>query len=237
MNRLSILLIALWLAGCVTTSSGGPQSETNLDEAARANTALAVEYARKGNFELAMEKAQRAISQNDRYAPAHSTIALIYAQRGDEVEATKHYRRAISLDSSDLFTRNNFAIFQCERGRIDQALELFESVADNRSYNARDDALINAGVCANRANRPEKAEAYFRQALELRPDNPEALLQLAVLASKRQDWLKVRAFIQRRDRVAKPTGESLRIAMHAERALGDTVTAERMRQQLLREFP
>ncbi len=230
-----VLLLPLLLGGCVTT--GGQDSETNLDEAARTNTSLAVEYARKGNYELAMEKAKRALSQNDRYAPAHSTIALLYSQRGDDAEAIKHYRRAISLDSSDLFTRNNFAIFECERGRTAEALQLFESVARNKSYNAPDAALINAGVCANRANLTDKAEQYFREALELRPENAEALLQLASLASKKNDWLKVRAFIQRRDRVAKPSAESLRLAIKAERNLGDMDTAARLSQQLQREFP
>jgi len=230
------LLLPLWLAGCVTTG-GSQDSEKNLDEAARTNTTLAIEYARKGNYDMAMEKAQRALSQNDSYGPAHSAIALIYAQRGDDVEAAKHFRRAISLDSKDLFTRNNFAIFECERGRTDEALELFESVARNKSYNAPDAALINAGVCANRGNRPDKAEVYFREALQVRPENPEALLQLAEMASKKQDWLKVRAFIQRRDRVAKPSQESLRLAIRAEQALGDRENAARLSQQLQREFP
>lgn len=231
-----LLGLPLLLGACVTSTTGS-NTETNLEEAARTNTSLAVEYARNGNYELALEKAKRALTQNERYAPAHSAIALIYTQRGDDAEAIKHYRRAISLDSSDLFTRNNFAIFECERGRTDEALELFESVARNKNYNAPEQALINAGVCANRANRAEKAEAYFRQALQVRPENPEALLQLAQLASRKQDWLKVRAFIQRRDRVAKPTAESLRLAIRAERALGDTAAAERLNQQFQREFP
>lgn len=233
-----LLLLPMLLAACVTESPQGERvTEVNKAEAARTNTTLAAEYSRNGNYEMALEKALKALSQDDGYAPAHSTIALIYTQRGDEAEAIKHYRRAISLDPRDLYTRNNFAIFECERGRTDAALELFESVAGNKSYSARDAALINAGVCANRANRNDKAETYFREALELRPDNAEALLQLASLADKRQDWLRVRAFIQRRDQVAKPSAESLRLALRAERELGDTVAAERLRAQLQREFP
>lgn len=231
-----VLLLSLGLAACVTE---GPQNgvETNLAESARTNTSLAIEYARNGNFELAMEKARRALSQNESYAPAHSAIAVLYAQRGEEAEAIKHYRRAISLDSRDLFTRNNFAIFECERGRTDAALELFESVARNKDYNARDGALINAGVCANRAGRTDKAEAYFREALDIKPEHPDALLQLATLSAKKQDWLRVRAFIQRRDRSSQATAESLKLAIRAEQALGDSAAAERLRLQLQRDFP
>lgn len=235
--KLSIaLLLSLWLTACVTE---GPQNgvETNLAESARTNTSLAIEYARNGNVELAMEKARRALSQNESYAPAHSAIAVLYAQRGEEAQAIKHYRRAISLDPRDLFTRNNFAIFECERGRTDAALELFESVARNKDYNAPDGALINAGVCANRAGRSDKAEAYFREALALKPDNPDALLQLATISARKQDWLRVRAFIQRRDRSSKATAESLKLGIRAEQALGDSAAAERLRLQLQHDFP
>lgn len=235
--RTLLLLAAITLAGCVTSTTGNPNTETNLDEAARTNTALAVEYARSGNLDLAMEKARRALEQDEDYAPAHSTIALLYAQRGDDAEAIRHYRRAIALDSRDLFTRNNFAIFQCERGRTGEALEMLESVARSKDYNAPDAALINAGLCANRANLTERAEGYFREALTLKPDNPEALLQLATLSAKKQDWLKVRAFIQRRNQVAQPSALSLNLAVRAERGLGDFAEADRLSRQLQRDFP
>lgn len=232
------LLLPLLFAACVTESPKGERaSEMNRSEAARTNTQLAAEYSRQGNYEMALEKARRAISQDASYAPAHSTLALIYTQRGEDADAITHYRRAMALDPRDLYTRNNFAIFECERGRTDAALELFESVARNKSYNAPDAALINAGVCANRANRTDKAEAYFREALVLKPDNAEALLQLAAMADKRQDWLKVRAFLQRRDQLVKASAESLRLAIRAERELGDTAAAERLRAQLQRDFP
>lgn len=231
------LMFALVLAGCVTSTTGNPNSETNLGEAARTNTALAVEYARSGNLELAMEKARRALDQDPSYAPAHSTIALLYAQRGDEKEAISHYRRAISLDPRDLFTRNNFAIFQCERGRTEDALELLDSVIRNKDYQAPDAALVNAGLCASRANLNDRAEGYFREALALKPENPEALLQLASLSAKKQEWLKVRAFLQRRNQVAKPTALSLNLAVRAERALGDFAEADRLSRQLQTDFP
>ena len=184
-----LLLLPMLLAACVTESPQGERvTEVNKAEAARTNTTLAAEYSRNGNYEMALEKALKALSQDDGYAPAHSTIALIYTQRGDEAEAIKHYRRAISLDPRDLYTRNNFAIFECERGRTDAALELFESVAGNKSYSARDAALINAGVCANRANRNDKAETYFREALELRPDMEAFIAATYAVSSCMQAW-------------------------------------------------
>lgn len=238
MRLLLAAMLVLATAACVTETTGGPKpAEPNLVEAARTNTSLAVEYARSGNYDLALEKARRALSQDDGYAPAHSAMAMIQAQRGDEAEAVKHFRRAMSLDPRDPYVRNNFAIFECERGRADEALGWFETVAKDRNYNAPDGALVNAGVCALRVGRMDQAENYFRRALEARPDNSEALLQLASIAAKKEEWLKVRAFVQRRDQVAKPTADSLRLAIRAERALGDTAAVNRLGAQLARDFP
>jgi type IV pilus assembly protein PilF len=235
--KAATLLAALWLAGCVTTNTGTGEAEPKLAEAARSNAALAVEYARSGHLDLAMEKAKRAVAQDDRYAPAHSALALLHAQRGDEAEAMRHYRRAVSLDPKDLYTRNNFGIFLCERGRTDDALEMLEAVARSREYGARDTAFVNAGVCAERAAQLDRASGYFREALAINPGQPEALLQLAALSAKREEWLKVRAFIQRRNQVAKPTAQSVNLALRAERALGDAAEADRLARQLQRDFP
>jgi type IV pilus assembly protein PilF len=238
MRIVGLLCALLMLSACVTETTGGIKpAAPNMAEASRTNTSLAFEYLRNGNLDLALEKARRALSQDDYYAPAHSAMALIQVKRGEDAEARKHFRRAMSLDARDPYTRNNFAIFECERGRADEALGWFEMVAKDTNYNAPDGALVNAGICASRVGKLPAAESYFRRALQIRGDNPDALLQLAVLASRREEWLKVRAFVQRRDQVAKPTAESLRLAIRAERALGDFAAADRLGAQLAREFP
>lgn len=231
------LLAALLLAACVTEYPEGEKpSQPNLREAARANTQLGIEYARQGNFDLAMEKLERALDQDSGNAQAHGAIALLYGRRGEQEKAESHFRRALSLDSSDSFTRNNFAVFQCGRGKVREGEELLLEAARDRRYTTPEAAWTNAGICVRRAD-PGKAEKYFREALAVNPNYPDALLEMAALAAQNQDWLRVRAFLQRRDKAAPATAQSLLLGLQAERALGDTVAAEELERRLRRDFP
>ena len=240
-----LALCALLLAGCVTESvtddrqakPGYSEVKPNLSEAARANTQLGIEYTRKGQYTLALEKLLRALDQDDSYAPTHAAIALLYARRGENDAAERHYRRALSLDPRDTAARNNFAIFLCAQGKTEEAIPTFEALARDRSHDSPADTWENAGVCALRSGAPERAEGYFREALNINPGAPAALLQMAHLSAQKQDWLRVRAFLQRRERTTAQTAESLRLAAQAERQLGDALAADRYEQQLRRDFP
>ena len=233
---LMLAALILSLSGCVTETVGGEKPKVNLGEAARANAQLGIEYARKGQFDLALEKLLRSLDQDSDYAPAHATIAILYARRGEDAKAESHYRRAISLDPKDANTRNNFAVFECNIGRVKEGEEQFLAVARDRSYSTPEVAWTNAGVCVKRIN-ATRAENYFREALKANPNFPDALMEMATLAAQSKDFLRVRAFLQRRDRAAAPTAQSLRLAAKAERQLGDAVAAERYEQQLRHDFP
>ncbi|TAJ53525.1 MAG: type IV pilus biogenesis/stability protein PilW [Nevskiaceae bacterium] len=237
MKRLGVVLLLGLLSACVTEYGAGEKPiEPNFREAARANTQLGIEYARKGQFDLAIDKLKRALEQDSGYAPTHGALALLYAKRGEDVLAEQHYRRALSLDPKDPFARNNFAVFQCERGKVREGEHLLLETANDRGHGSPEAAWTNAGVCVRRSD-PAKAERYFREALNVNPNYPDALMEMAGLAAQNHDWLRVRAFLQRRDRVAPATAQSLLLALQAERALGDRVTATNLEQRLRNEFP
>ena len=56
-------MLGLALAACTTTDSN-PQ-KADMEEAARLNAQLGIDYMRKGQYELALEKLQKAIDQDD----------------------------------------------------------------------------------------------------------------------------------------------------------------------------
>ncbi len=231
------LCMGLLLTGCITEQSGLPLPQANYPEAARANAMLAAEYARQGKNDLALDKIQRALEQDSSSQSAHAVAALVYARRGDDDLARRHFKRAIALDRKDSVTINNYGLFLCEKGEAKEAEELLLEAANDRNYGDAARAWTDAGICAKRAGNATKSEQYFRQALQINSDEPEALVQLAGLAAEQSDWLRVRAFLQRRERVAAPTAESLKLAIQSERELGNPDAAERYRQQLRRMFP
>jgi type IV pilus assembly protein PilF len=229
----------LFATACVTTHEEGgiPTAKPDLVEAARLNTQLGIDYARQGKNDLALEKLQRALDQDDSSALTHSTIAFVYARAGDDKLADKHYRRAIQIDPKDPEVHNNFGVFLCANGRPKDGEEQLKLAAADSRYRTPEVALTNAGVCARKLPDLAKAEAYLRQALQINPQFPDALAQMAWLSYQKKDYLKSRAFLQRYQLVGRPTPETLKIGMLTETALGDTAAARAYEQRLKREFP
>ncbi|HEX4872445.1 MAG TPA: type IV pilus biogenesis/stability protein PilW [Nevskiaceae bacterium] len=240
MRALALLLLSLALGGCVTTvetETGRSRKGADLAEAARLNTQLGMDYMRKGELDLAQEKLSKALEQDPDLALAHSTIAFLHSKRGDQKKAEQHYRKALSLDSSNPSARNNFGVFLCGLNQFDEAEKLFMQAAQDRAFKTPEAAWTNAGVCARKLPDVARAEQYFRRALELNPEYPDALAQLARISLERQDALRARGFLQRYERVARETPETLWMAHTAEAALGDAEAAERYRRRLIQQFP
>lgn len=234
--RLFALLSLLTLFAACATDPDLPKG-VNPRDAARVNLQLGTDYARKGDFDLAIEKLKRAIKQDSDLAQAHSTIAYVYSAKGMNELADEEYRKAIALDSSDATLRNNFGVFLCAHGKIDEALRNFMQAAGNKAYTTPEVAWTNAGVCARRKPDLDVAERHFREALQANPNFADALAQMASLAYEKKDWLRCRAFMQRYLATGQATAENLWIAALNERQLGDIDAARDYESRLKREFP
>jgi type IV pilus assembly protein PilF len=237
MKRAALIFAAALLAGCVTTDSDPLAARTDLKEAAKLNTQLGIDYMRKGQLDLSLEKLEKALSQDSDLAIAHSAIAFVYARKGDNDSAEKHYKKALDLNEDDPFTLNNFGVFLCAQGKTEKADKYFMKAVKARDYATPEAAWANAGVCARRVPDLDKAEADFREALKLNPQFPDALAQMAWLCYQKKDYLRSRAFLQRYEAVGKPTAETLWIGAVTERKLGDGMAARSYERRLKTEFP
>lgn len=227
----------LVLAACTTTEGTvRPGVEPDLKEAARINTQLGIEYLRKGEDGLALEKLQKALEQDDDQAMAHSVIAFLYQRRAEYELADRHYRKSLSRNDEDPNTLNNYGAFLCARGEWRRAEKMFLEATDIRSNTAPEDAWANAGTCL-RAREPKRAEQYLREALKINPRHPNALAQMAELTYEKKDYLRARAFLQRYQAVARNTPQTLLLAARTERALGDLQSARAYEMRLRKEYP
>ena len=81
------------------------------------------------------------------------------------------------------------------------------------------------------------AERYFNRALTIRPNLPEALLQLGNIAFDRGDAAQARDIVQRYLGVNPPTPEILWLGFRAERKLGDATAAAAYARRVQTEYP
>lgn len=244
--RVAILAALIALAGCVTVNAppGTPmrsepktRSEPDLKEAARINTDLGINYARNGDFDVALDKFKRALEQDASHAPAHAGIALVYSQRGENEVAETHFKRALQLESGDAFTRNNYGVLLCSLQRYKEAERMFLQAATTSGYRTPESAYTNAGVCAKRVPDLDRAEALLREALKVKPEYPDALQNLASVYLERKDYLRARAFLQRYEKVGPATANTLWMGAKIEFALGDENAAADYANRLRAQFP
>jgi type IV pilus assembly protein PilF len=239
-TRLLIGMLFIALAGCVTSTKDGGKplkTEDPKESAAKINVQLGTAYMQQGNYALAKEKLERALKQNPKDPDVHTSLGLLYDRTGDSKGADKHFREALRLapDRPDL--GNNYAIYLCKSGRVDEGVERFQSVANNKYYRTPEVALTNAGVCLRSAKRPDEAAQKFAAAIKARPNYSEATVQLASLQLERQQLAEARKVVDTYLNAFRPDPDVLLTAVNVARAAQDKMSEEKYSRALRLEFP
>lgn len=239
---LALALVVL-APGCASTRPEPGQAGRNGMErvspvrAADVNTRLGVGYFERGDLQIAIEKLERAIELDPAHVPAYVTLALIQERLGRDARARRYHREAVSLAPDDGATLNSYATFLCRQGEYAEAEEFFRRAVDDPFYDTREVAYTNAGACALRSDRFDRAEDYLRGALEINPDYPDALFHLARLFLQRDDAFRARAFLQRFEATAGADPGMLLLGYRIEKRLGNEREAARYFRRLEEQFP
>jgi len=133
--------------------------------------------------------------------------------------------------------RNNFVWFLCTLGRYDEGLEQFSAALRNPLYTQPEQAMANAGLCAEKKGDLALAEANLLKSFKLQPDNPNTLLKLAGLRFRQGQLMEAQRLLGRHAELAVPTAESLWLGVRLERRLGDRQQEAAYGLQLRKRFP
>ncbi|MFP5408607.1 MAG: type IV pilus biogenesis/stability protein PilW [Gammaproteobacteria bacterium] len=238
-----IAVAAVLLAGCAAQPMGGESgvANTQLDsesrQRARAFTDLAHAYFVRGQYKVALDELRKAITADNRFGPAYNVYGLIYMELAENKLAEENFRRAIDLDRSDSETRSNYGWFLCTQGRYDEGLDQFSTALRNPLYAQPEQAMANAGLCAERKGDLALAEANLIKSLKLQPDNPNTVIKLAGLYFRQGKLAETQRLLARHAELAPPTAESLWLGVRLERKLGDRMQEAAYGLQLRKRFP
>ncbi len=232
-SLLSLVLASLLLSAC----SGQVKKAENKSKAADYNADLGVEYLRNGRLQLANDKLLKALEQKPDLAKAHHYFALLQQRLKQNNKAQHHFKKAIDLDPKDPELRNNYGSFLCGTNRYQAAIKQFLIAIKDPLYRTPEYAYTNAGICSYKSNQPNKAEKYFRLALDKRPNFSSALLQLAKLYEGKNDLKRAHAFLSRYENVGKSTPEALQLCTSINKKMGNHKKANTCTSALLRLFP
>lgn len=236
------------LAGCETTTeingqpAANPASQaTPTDAELRKRAALRLQlastYYQKGQFNIAVEEAQRAIQLDPSYAEAYSLLGLISMDSGKTVDAESNFQRAIQLDGDNGQALNNYGWFLCQTGRERQSVDFFRRASTSRTYTTPAMPMQNAGLCMLRIRDSKAAEEFFRRAFELDASNPVVKYHLARLYLAGRQLERARFYYGLLPRGADANSEVLWLGIRLARAEGDVRTERELGVELRRRFP
>ncbi|NQZ53825.1 MAG: type IV pilus biogenesis/stability protein PilW [Piscirickettsiaceae bacterium] len=234
---LIVLMLSL-LAGCQQLGNTRPIEHIAPDpKAAEINMRLGLNYMQRGDYEIALEKLQKALKQDPNLPSAHNTIALLYQRLGEMDKAGKHFEESVQRAPQYSEAHNNFGVFLCQQARYDEAEKQFLEAIKNPLYSSKAQALENAGLCVNRIPDPIRAESYFRQALQINPNLTKSLFQMAELSYQQQDYLRARAYIERYKAVSAWSPHALLLGIKTENKLDDQDAVASYSMLLKGKFP
>jgi type IV pilus assembly protein PilF len=231
------LCLTLLLGACASTQ----EQEFN-DNVAEVNFKLGIGYMQSGHFEVATEKLIKALQFKDNYPEAHNAIGVLYEEIREYGPAENHYKKAIDFKPDYTLARLNYARFLCLREPVRTAegeSEFQKIIAEpvNAGANAAE-AYAGLALCARQRNDPGQAETWLRQALDINPNNTNALFELAQLSQTQGKTLQARAFLQRYHSQSRPTLQSLTLGIAIESSPdGDPLLHRDYKAVLMAQFP
>jgi type IV pilus assembly protein PilF len=232
--KLAALALGICLAAC---SHDNGFKKASPEVQANTNMALAIEYMKLGKMSSARDFMESALSQDPGNADVQMTAGIVYERLGEMSKADRAYSTMYRLGKSDPNIQNTYAGYLCRSGKAAAGEKLFTEVARSPLYQTPEVAWVNAGVCARGTGDLVDAERYFNQALAIRPNLPEALLQLGNIALDRGDAAQARDTVLKYLALNPATAEVLWLGFRVERKLGDTTAAAGYARRVQAEFP
>ena len=250
--RIALLVAALAIAALAGCESKSPkndpipsaqqlppvkQQEATPRYKAELHTELAAGYFDRGQYDVALDELGEALKADPTYAKAFSIYGLVYAELGDDPKAEANFRQGLTLAPDDSEIHHNWGWYLCTHGKPRESIAEFEAALRNPLYKSPEIALINAGKCSVQAGDAVAADQYLRRALTLKPGNPVAAYNLALLSLKNGRLDESRALMRYVMTQNPPPPEALYLGMCVERKLGDTQSEQSYVAQLRNRYP
>ena len=157
----------LWLSAAKTSPSS-PQNRNNLGDY----------YARRQQWDKAIQEFKTAIRLKPNYADAYHNLANTYRRIGRDDLAIQNYQKALQINPRLWQSYANLAIIYFYQQKFDLAATNFEKAIQINPKNTQ--VLMNLAVTYLKLNQPQKAKQTFQKVLQIDPNNQQARQALSL---------------------------------------------------------
>jgi len=161
----------------------GSLTSCGRNESPEALVAEASQYHQKGDQKAAIIQLKNALQKKPDDAQARFLLGSIYNETGDPLSAEKEIRRAMDLGVDKARTAPQLAKALMAQGQMQKALDTLDAAGPLQDASA---AIIR-GDAYTALGKPAEAKASYKQALQISPNAPLALIGLAKIAYGEKD--------------------------------------------------
>jgi Flp pilus assembly protein TadD len=179
--------VSLWRSGMALMDAGDLQSAgARFKEAlalnprnSKAHITLGNTLEAAGKVDEAMRHYDEAIRLDPSSAIGHVNAGNVYLKRNDHARAIAEYQRALDIEPRNVYARYNLGQCYLAEGKLPEALAQLLEVKQQSPDNAALCFLL--GTVNQRLGRRREAVRFYKEAVRIRPDYPEAKASLAAL--------------------------------------------------------
>lgn len=163
-------------------------------------------------------------------------MALVFQNELEPELAGQHYRKALAQGKNTRI-QNNYGGFLYQQGQYKEAYEQFSQAAQDTMYTGRSRVFENMGLTALRLNDKELALKHFERSLRLNPQQPQALLEAALLLYERQEYVPAQRYYESFNMFGEQSARSLLLGVRLAKVFEDRNQAASLALQLKRLYP
>ena len=144
---------------------------------AKAHNNLAMEYAAKDQYALALQHYRHAVHSEPALVPAHFNLGILLLKQGEWVAAETQFRNVIALDSEQATAYFYLGTLYLEMNKLEEAEIALRMLLSQMPEHV--EGWVNRGVVALKQKQEQTAIDYFTQALLLDNDHRDARNNMA----------------------------------------------------------
>ncbi|MDL0433104.1 type IV pilus biogenesis/stability protein PilW [Marinobacter sp. TBZ242] len=238
-----MVLLAMFVTGCVTKTDSRFAREADREKAVKNYVQLATAYIGQDNIERARHHLDRALELSPEHPGALAAMGLVYRSEGEPELAERSFKDALDNDPGYTRGRVYYGAFLYGQRRFEEARDQFLAASRDTEYGERASVFFNLGLAEERVGDLEGAITAYRRAVELSRGDARSLLALSRTLVESGNYQAASRHYSRlttlmeRNQNLRHSPESLYTGIRIAHHFGDQNLASSLGLQLKNNFP
>ena len=243
LGKVALVILSLGsLSACVTQNFAEEKPVVERDysdtQIARTRISLALGYLQMGNMTQAKYNLEKAKQFSPDLPDVYTAFAHYYETVGEFEQTEEAYLQALSLADDNADTLNNFGVFLCRQGRVDEAETHFMRAIEVPTYVNVSATYENIALCHLKEGNFDKAEKALNRSVLHSPNSASSLLQMAQIQYAKGQYKKSSDYLGRFELATRRfTPQAIALAYKVNKKMGNKEVADSYGTMLLKMFP